>query len=193
MTTYGFYSSDQDLPDDYTDRYRLHLIAYYKGFSVIYENTTDHSLRIREKEGNKWIRLSDSEIKTIHKSITKDFIEEEIHFQLLVKLSKYLSEGNMIVFRNVQGLGKTAYYAEKGYIRLIEEGIKLKFVECSTISSGVFVKTGKVVETEVRPFLSQMIRVALDEANMNDDLPNKLADLPTKEKKLMEKATFDLK
>ena len=69
MKYYGFYSADEDLPDDYTDQYTLFLDSYYRGFIAVFENRTTHAIRIKNGNHIKTLGLSQNELSAVEKKV----------------------------------------------------------------------------------------------------------------------------
>lgn len=182
MKYYGFYSADEDLPNDYTDQYTLFLDSYYKGFVPVFENRTTHIIRIKDGNHIKTIGFSQSELAAVEKTVYPSRLNDEIHYRQLLRMADQTGRESAVIFRNILDLGASEYYVHKTYRELVKKGIHLKFVSGAVLNSENFYCNG-MIDTATEQLMGRLIRSALQEAEEKQKLPSRLTDLTNAEKK----------
>ena len=192
MDYYGYFSSDKDLPNDYTDKLTLYMIGKYKQYFSIFENRTNHTLRIVKGAESEQIELSPSASSNIRRFTKKEFEEDEMHLWLLEKLTDKIPADSTIVFKHIEALGRTAEYALKAYKKIAESGVQMRFVNISPLNSEAFLTTGKKLDNNLIPLLTKQIELALKEEEEKKEIKETLSSLPRKEKKELHLNSLDL-
>lgn len=182
MKYYGFYSADEDLPDDYTDQYTLFLDSYYRGFIAVFENRTTHAIRIKNGNHIKTLGLSQNELSAVEKKVYPSQLNDEIHYRLLLRIADHTGAESTIIFRSILDLGTHEQYADKTYRELVKKGLHLKFVNGAVLNSDNFYSDG-IIDPATERLMGRLIRSALQEADEKQKLPARLTDLTNAEKK----------
>ncbi|HAE16619.1 MAG TPA: hypothetical protein DCG51_08730 [Erysipelotrichaceae bacterium] len=182
MKYYGFYSADEDLPDDYTDQYTLFLDSYYRGFIAVFENRTTHAIRIKNGNHIKTLGLSQNELSAVEKKVYPSQLNDEIHYRLLLRIADHTGAESTIIFRSILDLGTHEQYADKTYRELVKKGLHLKFVNGAVLNSDNFYSDG-MIDPATERLMGRLIRSALQEADEKQKLPARLTDLTNAEKK----------
>lgn len=179
----AYYSASHELNDDFTDDFILYMEAYYPGYSRIFNNTKDRRIRIIRGRKKDLLQLSSAEESAVRNKALYDHAEDLIHTALMRKLADRLPSGITVVFNDITSLGNTPEQIWDIYEYFMRRGIYLAFVSGSAMDSMNILSVSKTMTPEIKEYISTQINAYCQETERKKNVPAKLADRSTQEKK----------